>query len=65
MLVLGAILGATMGLVIGTAVQPRRITILFSVILTPLLFTGAVQYPWLALSDLRWFQVVSGPFPIL
>jgi ABC-2 type transport system permease protein len=64
MLALGAILGATVGLVIGTAVQPRRINILFSVILTPLLFTGAVQYPWLTLDNLRWFQVVSALNPL-
>jgi ABC-2 type transport system permease protein len=64
MLVLGAILGATVGLVIGTAVQPRRINILFSAILTPVLLTGAVQYPWLTLGDLRWFQVVSALNPL-
>ena len=52
--------------------QPRRGRILrvgrreegqslveFALILTPLLFTGAVQYPWPSLSHLRWFQIVA------
>ncbi|WP_214370972.1 ABC transporter permease [Pseudonocardia sp. H11422] len=64
MVVLGALLGATMGMVIGTAVPPRRINILFAVIFTPLLFTGSVQYPWSTLSDLRWFQVLSAINPL-
>lgn len=46
MVVLGSLLGAAMGLTIGTAVPPRRINIMFAVIFTPLLFTGSVQYPW-------------------
>ncbi|MFP5070815.1 ABC transporter permease [Pseudonocardia nantongensis] len=64
MVVLGALLGAAMGLTIGTAVPPRRINILFAVIFTPLLFTGSVQYPWLSLTDLRWFQVLSALNPL-
>ncbi len=28
-------------------------------VLTPLLFTGCVQYPWPSLTHLRWFQVVT------
>jgi ABC-2 type transport system permease protein len=28
-------------------------------VLTPLIFTGATFYPWAALDDLRWFQVVT------
>jgi len=62
--VLGAILGATMGLVLGTLVPPARINILFSLVFTPLLFTGASQYPWPSLSRLRWFQVVTACNPM-
>lgn len=63
-IVLGALLGGSLGMVIGTAVQPRRINILFAVIFAPLLFTGSVQYPWQSLQDLRWFQVVSALNPL-
>jgi ABC-2 type transport system permease protein len=56
---LGALAGAAMGLLLGTAVPPNRINIVFAVVLTPLLFTGASQYPWASLGSLRWFQVVT------
>jgi ABC-2 type transport system permease protein len=58
-LVLGALMGACLGLVLGTLVPPNRINVLFSLVLTPLLFTGASMYPWAALDSLRWFQVVT------
>jgi ABC-2 type transport system permease protein len=58
-LLLGALIGASMGLVLGTAVPPNRISVVFALVLTPLLFTGASQYPWATLDSLRWFQVVT------
>jgi len=39
-LVLVALAGATVGLTIGTLVRPEQISLLFALILTPLLFTG-------------------------
>jgi ABC-2 type transport system permease protein len=59
LLLAGALAGASVGLLLGTAVPPNRINIAFTVILTPLLFTGATFYPWAALGHLRWFQVVT------
>lgn len=64
MIVLGAVTGATIGMVLGTAIPPQRINVMFAVIFTPLLFTGSVQYPWRTLSDLRWFQVLSALNPL-
>jgi ABC-2 type transport system permease protein len=58
-LLLGAVAGSSVGLVLGTAVPPNRINIAFTVVLTPLIFTGATFYPWAALDGLRWFQVVT------
>ena len=58
-LIAGAIAGSSVGLLLGTAVPPNRINIAFTVILTPLLFTGATFYPWTLLDHLRWFQVVT------
>jgi ABC-2 type transport system permease protein len=55
----GSLTAASMGLVLGTAVPPNRISIAFAVVLTPLIFTGATFYPWAALDGLRWFQVVT------
>ncbi|HZA19934.1 MAG TPA: ABC transporter permease [Actinomycetota bacterium] len=62
--ILGAVLGASLGLVMGTLVSPQRINILFSLVFTPLLFTGASQYPWPSLDRVRWFQVITGLNPM-
>ena len=64
MVVLGSILGASLGLVLGTLVKPNRINIVFSLVFTPLLFTGCSQYPWPSLDKLPWFQVVTACNPM-
>jgi ABC-2 type transport system permease protein len=63
-IVLGSLLGAGLGLVMGTLVVPQRINIVFSLVFTPLLFTGCSQYPWPSLSHLRWFQIVTACNPM-
>ena len=63
-LLLGALVGAGFGLLLGTLVQPQRINLLFSLVFTPLLFTGCSQYPWPSLARLRWFQVVTAANPM-
>jgi ABC-2 type transport system permease protein len=55
----GAFAGAALGLVMGTVVPPNRINIMFAVVLTPLLFTGATFYPWASLESLQWFQILT------
>lgn len=57
--ILGSFVGAALGLTMGTFVQPAQIGLMFSLVLTPLLFTGCVYYPWAMLDKLRWFQVVT------
>jgi len=64
MTLIGSLLGASMGLVLGTFVSPNRINVTFALVLTPLLFTGSSQYPWPSLSHIRWFQVVSACNPM-
>ncbi|MEA2647421.1 MAG: type transport system permease protein [Chloroflexota bacterium] len=64
MLVLGALLGSGIGLVMGTYVTPQRLNIMFSLVFTPLLFTGSSQYPWPSLSGLPWFQVITALNPM-
>jgi ABC-2 type transport system permease protein len=63
-LVLGSLVGAALGLILGTAVPVNRINVMFALILTPLLFTGASQYPWASLDQLRWFQIVTALNPL-
>lgn len=64
MLVLGSLLGAALGLVLGTLVTATHINIVFSLVLTPLLFTGSSQYPWPSLHTVRWFQAISAANPM-
>jgi ABC-2 type transport system permease protein len=63
-LVLGSLVGACLGMTIGTFVTPNRINVVFAVVLTPLLFTGSTQFPWQSLDSLRWFQVVCAINPL-
>lgn len=60
----GSIAGGALGLVMGTSVPVNRINIVFAVVLTPLLFTGATFYPWAALGGLRWFQILTLANPL-
>ena len=63
-LLLGCLVGSCLGMIMGTAVPPNRINVMFALILTPLLFTGASQYPWASLDHLPWFQVVTALNPL-
>ncbi|MCE7008595.1 ABC transporter permease [Kibdelosporangium philippinense] len=64
LIVLGSLVGSTIGMVLGTLVSPRRINIMFAVILTPLMFTGSTQFPWRGLENLEWFQVLCALNPL-
>jgi ABC-2 type transport system permease protein len=61
---LGSWVGAGIGITIGTLTPPSKISIIFGVILTPLMFTGATQYAWPMLTDMRWFQVITAANPL-
>jgi ABC-2 type transport system permease protein len=61
---LGCLVGSAMGLLMGTSVTANRINIVFSLVFTPLLFTGSSQYPWPSLDHMRWFQVVTALNPL-
>ncbi|MHB1533895.1 MAG: ABC transporter permease [Acidimicrobiales bacterium] len=62
--VLGSLVGAAVGLTLGTLVTASKINIVFALVLTPLLFTGSTQFPWSSLTRLRWFQVVCAFNPL-
>src|SRR5438067_12149607 len=58
-MILTAFAGASLGLTIGTLVKPEQIGLMFSLIFTPLIFTGCTYYPWASLDSIRWFQIVT------
>jgi ABC-2 type transport system permease protein len=51
-------LTASMGLLLGTAVDPRKMQMVFAVVLMPMTMLGCVYYPWSALHTIRWLQIV-------
>ncbi len=62
--VLGSLVGAAIGMTVGTLVPPARINVMFTVLLLPMMFTGSVQFPWMSLGGLGWFQVVCAINPL-
>ena len=56
-LVLSSLVSGALGLVIGTAVQPKQIGLIFGIVVTPIVFLGCVYYPWAALGRMRWLQI--------
>jgi len=55
-IVFASFLGSALGLFIGTVLDPRKITLLFAVVVIPLTFLGCVYYPWATLSPIPWLQ---------
>jgi ABC-2 type transport system permease protein len=43
---LGAAAFATLGLVMGTAIEPHQIGLMFGVVVAPMIFFGCAYYPW-------------------
>lgn len=57
-MIAAAALTASLGLWLGTVVDPRKIQMVFAVVLLPLTMLGCVYYPWSALHVIRWLQIV-------
>ena len=55
--VLSALLSGALGMALGTYVSPRQIGLMFSLVVLPLTFLGAVYYPWASLGAIRWLQL--------
>ncbi len=55
--VLSALLSGALGLALGTYVSPKQIGLMFSIVVLPLTFLGAVYYPWAALESIPWLQI--------
>jgi ABC-2 type transport system permease protein len=54
---LAALTGASLGLALGTRVQPHQVPLMFSVIVIPITFLGATYYPWARLTPIPWLKV--------
>jgi ABC-2 type transport system permease protein len=56
-MVAGALLASSAGLYLGTVIDPRQVTVLFTLVLLPATMLGCVYYPWAALNHVRWLQI--------
>ena len=56
-LVLASLLAGSLGLVIGSTVNPKQIGLVFSIIVVPITFLGCVYYPWAELGTIPWLKV--------
>ena len=57
-LVLASLVAGTVGLAIGTVVKPEHIALMFGIIVVPVTFFGCVYYPWAAMHNVRWLQIL-------
>jgi ABC-2 type transport system permease protein len=56
-LVLASLLAGSLGLVIGSTVNPKQIGLVFSIIVVPITFLGCVYYPWAWLDKIKWLKI--------
>jgi ABC-2 type transport system permease protein len=56
---LACLLSGALGLVFGTAFEPRTVPMLFGIILVPITFLGCTYYSWRALEPIAWLQVLT------
>jgi ABC-2 type transport system permease protein len=57
-LLLASLLAGSLGLVIGSTVNPKQIGLVFSILVVPITFLGCVYYPWMGLfKNIRWLSI--------
>jgi ABC-2 type transport system permease protein len=56
-LLTASLLTASLGMLLGTLMDPRKMQMLFAAILLPATMLGCVYYPWAALHHIRWLQI--------
>jgi ABC-type multidrug transport system permease subunit len=64
-MVAGSLLASSAGLYLGTVIDPRQITVLFTLVLLPATMLGCVYYPWAALDHIRWLQIAVLANPLV
>ncbi|YAL82460.1 ABC transporter permease [Dermacoccaceae bacterium W4C1] len=58
-LVLSAVMASTLGLLLGTAINAASFGALLGLLLAAATMLGCVYYPWAALHEIRWVQVLT------
>ena len=57
-LIIASLVSGTVGLFIGTVVKPEHIALMFGIVVVPVTFFGCVYYPWAAMHNVRWLQIL-------
>src|SRR5215471_17311165 len=57
-LVTASLLTSALGLLLGTVMDPRKMQMVFAAILLPATMLGCVYYPWSAMHQIRWLQLL-------
>ena len=57
-LVAASTVTSSLGMLLGTLMDPRKMQVMFAVILLPATMLGCVYYPWSALHSIRWLQIL-------
>jgi ABC-2 type transport system permease protein len=65
LLPLGAVMSASLGLTVGTRVEPRQVPLVFSLLVIPMTFLGCVYYPWQTLDKIAWLKWVIVVNPLV
>src|SRR5947208_2414890 len=58
LLPLAAVTAASLGMVLGTRVNPRQVPLLFGIVVIPIVFLGATYYPWSNLTPIPWLKAL-------
>ncbi|MDM7998934.1 MAG: ABC transporter permease [Dehalococcoidia bacterium] len=67
---IACIMTSSLGLVLGTRISPRNISVMFGFIVLPITFLGGTYYPWTALSAVKiggfpWLQALVCINPLI
>ena len=60
-----ALLGSSGGLLLGTSIPPQHVQILATVLMLPMTMLGCVYYPWSALEEISWLQILVLANPLV
>ncbi|MEX0659209.1 MAG: ABC transporter permease [Egibacteraceae bacterium] len=64
-LLLAPVLASSVGLMLGTFVEPDQVPLMFSVVILPVTFLGATYFPWADLGPIPWLQVAVLANPLV
>lgn len=57
-MVTGSLMAASVGLFLGTVIDPQQGQMLFTLVMIPATMLGCVYFPWSALEHVRWLQIL-------